>query len=183
MLQLWQWSLILGAFFTGWGLFVLLAPTVAARALKRFPRDRWSGRVLSVVALAWSGWLIYAMPLEFLVPYRRWVPWVTLMAMPLTWAAMPDLLACRALGGLLCLLPAPVLQVARFHPSPWRLVVVVLMYAAAIKGMVLLMSPHYLRRLIDAGTGRPAWLRVGGAVAAALGGVLLVLGWGVFRPG
>lgn len=183
MLQLWQWSLILGAGFVGWGLVALLAPAGAARLLARFPRDRWAGRALSVVALIWSGWLIYAMPLEFLMPYRRWVPWAILAAVPLTWAAMPDLLACRALGGLLCLLPAPVLQVARFHPSPWRLVVVVLMYGAAIKGMVLLMSPHYLRRVIDVVTRRPAWLRVAGAVALSIGVVLLLLGLGVFRPG
>ena len=142
-LQTWTALLALLAFAAG--LPALLAPKATGRALRGFCRNRWAGWLLSTLALAWAGWLLYALPLEFMLPFRKFIPLVMLAAVPLTWICMPDLLAARSLGGLLALLPAPVLQVARVHPSAWRLVIVVLMYIFAVAGMTLIMAPYYLR--------------------------------------
>lgn len=156
------------------GLPMMLSPAFARRGLRGFCRSRWAGRVLSTLALAWAGWWLYSMPLEFLVPYRKFVPFVILGAIPFAWYAMPDLLSARALGGILALIPAPVLQVARAHPSDWRLVVVALMYLMALAGMTLMMAPYLLRDGIE-WLSRTDWrLRASGAARILLG---LLLGW------
>lgn len=156
------------------GLAAIAAPATCARALRALPRNRWAGYLLSTAALAWSGWLLYTMPLEFLMPYRRFIPWVMLAAIPFSWFAMPDLLAARALGGLFALIPAPVLQLVRVHPSPWRLVVVTLLYLMAIAGMTLIMAPYLMRDGIAWMTRSGRRLRMCGAVRLLVG---LLLGW------
>ncbi len=147
-------------------LFLLARPQETARALRALPRSAWAGRVLSAAALLWAGALVHSEPLEFLLPYRRWILPLMVLAVPLTWLATPELLACRATGALMALLPAPVLMVARTHPSPWRLAMVILMYLMAVGGMWLMMSPYRLRDLIL------RTLRSEGA-ARATGGMLL----------
>ena len=114
------------------------------------------------------------MPLEFLVPYRRFIPLVMLAAIPFSWFAMPDMLAARALGGLFALSPAPVLQLARVHPSQWRLVVVTLLYLMAIAGMTLIMAPYYLRDGVAWVTRSELRLRICGAIRLLIG---LLLAW------
>jgi hypothetical protein len=163
-MKLQTWTILLAGLACAGGLPALLAPRATGRALRGFCRSRWAGILLSTLALAWAGWLLYALPLEFLLPYRRFMPFVLLAVIPFTWFAMPDLLAARALGGLMALLPAPVLQVARVHPSAWRLVVVVLMYLFAVAGMTLIMAPYYLRDGLAWLTRSEGRLRICGAV-------------------
>lgn len=174
--------------WTGWlavlalaaGLPAALAPARAATWWRRLPRSRWAGRLLSAGALLWAGWLIHDAPLEFLLPYRRWILPATVVAIPLTWLSAPELLACRAAGGLLALLPAPVLLVARSHPSPWRLAVVILMYLLAVAGMLLMMSPYHLRDWIECATRAPLRTRLAGLLLTALALLLAALALTVF---
>jgi hypothetical protein len=58
---------------------------------------------------------------------------------------MDELLAVRSLGALLVLVPAPILDAARECESLWRLVMVVLGYLIAIKGIYFIFSPHLFR--------------------------------------
>ncbi len=168
------WVALLAALACVSGLLALCATNASARFLRGFCRNRWAGYVLSTLALVWAGWLLYALPLEFLLPYRKLIPFVMLAAIPFSWYAMPDLLSARALGGLLVLIPAPVLLVARVHPSAWRLVVVVLMYVMAIAGMILIMAPYYLRDGLAWLTQTDRRLRSFGAVRLLIG---LLLAW------
>ena len=173
-MKLQYWVMLLAALAVVCGLLTLVATAATRRFLQGFCRSRWAGWVLSTLALAWAGWLLYAMPLEFMLPYRKYIPFVMLAAIPFSWFAMPDLLSARALGGILVLVPAPVLQVARVHPSDWRLVVVVLMYAMAVAGMTLIMAPYYLRDGIAWLTRTDRRLKICGAVRLCVG---LLLAW------
>jgi uncharacterized protein YjeT (DUF2065 family) len=179
-MKLQTWTLLLALLACAAGLPALLAPRATGRALRGFCRHRLTGRVLSTLALVWAGWLLYALPLEFLLPYRKFIPFVMLAVIPFTWFAMPDLLAARALGGLLALLPAPVLQVARVHPSPWRLVIVVLMYGFAVAGMTLIMAPYYLRDGLEWVSRSDGRLRLSGAARLLAGLGLAWLALAVF---
>ena len=175
LVELWKWVFGTGALLAAVGLFVALSPVSATSPLSRFPRAVWLGRILGALALLWAGWMLHVKPLEFLIPIQKWIWPIMVACIPLTWFSMPDLLSCRALGGLLCLLPAPVLQLARFHDSPWRLVVVVLMYMFAVVGMVLLMNPYHLRNAISWLSAKAPRQRTAGAVVAAIGVVLIAL--------
>jgi len=171
-----HWSLLLGALLLFPGVFALALQPTAARLAAGFARHVWGGRLLAAAAWAWAGWALYTMPLELLTPIRQWIPLLTLVAIPLSWFWMADLLGCRAVGGLLVLFPCPLLLVVRESPSPMRLALVILAYAAIVAGMVLILYPYYLRRWLAWLAARPASLRVAGAASALLGLFFLVLG-------
>ena len=170
-LQLWVCGMGMASALCG--LAALALPGVLAEALRALPRSRWLGYLFSALALIWAGALLYALPLDFLVPYRMYILIATALAIPFSWYAMPDLLAARSLGGLLSLIPAPVLQLIRSHPSSWRLVVVTLLYAMAVAGMTLLMAPYYLRDYFEWHGASRIRVRCFGAFRAVLGGLLV----------
>ena len=76
-------------------------------------------------------------------------------------------------GGLLCLLPAPILAVAREHDSQWRLVIVIVAYIMAVKGMALVLSPYLFRKGTAFAAATDTRLRAL-CMAAVLAGVALV---------
>ena len=179
--ELWTWSLAIGAALAVLGVCTLASDASPDSAFARFPRNVWAGRILAALALLWSGWVLHAMPLEFLLPVQKWI-WPAMIAcIPLAWLSMPDLLSCRATGGILCLLPAPVLQVARFHPSQMRLAVVVLMYVFAVAGMVFVMYPYLMRNAMSWLSAGKARMSAAGGVMIAVGAFLAILALGVFR--
>ena len=127
------------------GAFALLAPSAARRMAKVFPDNAVAGRILSAAALLWAAALIYYTPLDFLAKFRVAITVFLIVAVPLSWAWTPTLLAARSLGGLWCLIPAPVLVAVRFAPGSGRLVTVSLMYVMAVAGMFSTFSPYLLR--------------------------------------
>jgi hypothetical protein len=87
---------------------------------------------------------------------------------------MDELLAPRALGGLLLLLAAPILNSARWHPSAWRLIMVALAYAGVIVGMMLVVSPYRFRKWARSGIKDNSRARLVGSMGT-LGGLGIVL--------
>ena len=170
------WAYTLGLVCLLSGGFVLLRPSGASRALSAFPRHAVSGYVLSIVAWAWAGYAAYMTDIDFINPYKYVLPFAVLACIPLTWYWMGNLLPCRALGGILVLFPYGLLHTVRSHPSPWRLVLVVFVYIAIIKGMVYILYPWKLRQQIVWVTARPALFRAAGTAGALLGLLMIVLG-------
>lgn len=174
------WSLFLAALFLVPAAVNLFAPDRAVLAAKAFPRSRGCDWILSAMAFLWAAALVFSLPIDFLARIRVPVMVLIIVAIPLSWAWMPDLLGSRAIGGLLVLLPAPVLQIARYCDSTWRLVVIVLMYLFAVAGMVLVLYPYHLRDALSWIAARPTRIRAVGIVCALLGLLLLLLGLVVF---
>lgn len=150
-------------------------PAMTRAGLARFPRHIWVGRVLAAVALAWSAVQVREMPLGWFDEYKGWLwvggPLIYLLVIMF----MDELLAARALGGLWLLLAAPLLDAARFHPSTWRLLPVVLAYIWVIMGMALVLAPYRFRKwanVLCATDGRCRYLA---AVFLGLGGLFLWL--------
>ncbi len=175
------WTAILAALCLLPGAFALARPGLAAVVARELPRNGLLGKVLSTLAFVWAGLLLYLYPFDFVVAIKNYVPFIMLAAIPLSWYCMPRLLAARSIGGLLVLIPAPVLLASRTTDSSLRLVVVILVYAAAVYGMALIMAPYYLRDHLGWIAARPARLRAAGVLSCALGVVLLLLAVLVFR--
>lgn len=175
------WTAILAALFLLPGAFALAKPGLAAAAARELPRNGLVGKVLSALAFVWAGLLLYRYPFDFVVAIKNYVPFIMLAAIPLSWYCMPRLLAARSIGGLLVLIPAPVLLASRTTDSTFRLVVVVLVYAFAVYGMVLIMAPYYLRDHLAWIARHPARLRAAGVISSALGVLLILLAALCFR--
>jgi len=143
--------------------------------MQRFPRDVWSGRVLSGFAVLWAAWVLYDMPMG---RFESWKPLVWPAAIVLggfVWYYMDELLAPRALGALLLLYPAPVLSAARLHPSPWSVVMSVLAYACVLKGMALMLSPFWFRLGVNRFLASDRNCRIWGSLGFGVSLSLLVL--------
>ena len=132
---------------------------------RRFPRSVWPGRIMAAVALAWAALWLKAMPLgpldilvmPFPKPFGFLSPLTILVPVALVSVCyfLDELLSCRALGGVMVLVPAPFLSAAQWHPSPWRYVILVIMYAMAVLGMWWIASPFRLRDLLEWGMRSP----------------------------
>ena len=160
------------------GLALAVSPEAAAGHLRRLPRNVWAGRLLSALALAWGGRMLYVMPFEFLQPYKGLILPAVPVIILLTWFCMDDFLAARSLGGLAVLVPTPLLTAVRANPSDWRLAMTLTAYALIVGGIVLLLSPYRLRDAIGCALKTPSRTRAVGAAAFLYG---LALGFLAFR--
>ncbi len=177
-----------GLSLLGLGLWSLTGPASFRRTLAAFPRHRISAILLTVVNALWVAWLIEQTPLG------RFEGWKTLafgeLSIPTLWVLTPlsiwlviqfmdELLAPRMLGALFLLAAAPALDAARWHPSPWRLVLTSLVYILIVWGVVLLLSPYRFRHSMDAlwTGGRRIWSSI---VVMGLGAWLIFLSLTVY---
>lgn len=170
------WSYLLGILMAVCGAACLAAPAAVSKAFNAFPRSVWTGRILSLVAWAWSAYAVMQMGLDFLEPYKKFVPVIALVCVPLTWVILDNLLSCRAWGGILCLFPYELLHAARVHDSPWRLALVIFAYLCIVKGMVLLLYPWKQRQLIVWTTANASRFRAFGVLNLAVGIFFIALG-------
>lgn len=181
MTEMGYWMLGVGAVCVLGHLALLGAPAATRRALAVFPRNAWFGRTLAVVAFAWSTRLVMDMPLGFVEPYKSWLYVVAPLVYLLVILLMDELLAARALGGLLLLVAEPVLAAARMPGlSAWRLVIVALAYVWIIAGMALVLGPYWFRKTVETTCRTDARCRLTGGVGLGLGILMVVLGLTVF---
>lgn len=155
---------------------MLVSPAGALKVLKAFPRHDWAGRILAAVCMAWSVNLVREMPLGWFDAYKGWLYVAGPILYLLISIFMAELLAARALGGVLLLVASPVLEAASFQPSGLRLILVVLAYGWVIAGMALVLAPYRFRKTAQVVCGTTGQCRVMGGVGVVLGAGLVGLG-------
>ncbi len=163
-------GLILGVFMAG-------TPALARQTLQAFPRSLWVGGILAAAALSWSAWEVNNMTLGFIDAYKSWLWIVGPVLYLLVMFFMNELLAPRALGGLLLLSASPILELQRVHESPWTVVIAVLAYGWVIAGMVLMLSPFRFRHVCAKFCGTDSSCRLTGILKLVSGAVLMALGY------
>jgi len=169
-------ALVLGLMYAP----LLLMPEKCRKLLQVFPRSKWPAWILTAIGLAWSGWLLYGTPLgrfDFIRP-RLW--FIAPIAFFLIVTFVNDLLAPRALGALLLLLPAPILAAARWHDSIFRLVITVIAYIMVIKGILLVLGPYRFRKWTERFLPDDRQCKRWGTAGLALAAIVLVLGLAIY---
>ncbi|MDI6775028.1 MAG: hypothetical protein QME60_06505 [Verrucomicrobiota bacterium] len=175
MLQLSATGMILGGAVAALFAPLLLAPGQALGWMRKFPRNRRLAWILTAVDLVWAGWLMYVTPFPWIDPYKQWVALAAPVVFFLIVIFMDELLAARAFGGLLLLAPAPILDAAFLHPSPLRLVVVVVAYALAAAGIALVLNPYLFRTTVARLLKTESLCRVWGGAGLFLGAFIIGL--------
>lgn len=160
------------------GIMLAAVPAWTRERALRFPRQAWLGRILAAVAMAWSVHLVREMPLGWFDAYKAWL-WVAgPVAYLLVIFFVDELLAARALGGMLLLIPNPLLDAARFQESDWRLAPVILAYVWVLCGMALILAPYRFREWVQVLGRTDGRCRVMGGLFLAAG---LLFAWLSFR--
>ncbi len=168
-------SLFIGLLTILPGAFTLALSKKAEAVWRAFPRSVWPGRIISAVCLVWSALWISAMPLGPLMIVRQYL-WLLLpLSIAAVWFLIPDLLSCRAIGGLLVLLPAPMLSAAAWHPSAFRYVIIVYAYVMSIAGMFYIAIPWLLRDNLAWLYKKPRRAQVLAFFEVAFGAALIIL--------
>lgn len=167
---------LIGLLMLTGGTFSLFAPARLRAGLAAFPRSVWPGRILAAIDLAWAAYELSRMHLGMFDAWKVHLYWLTPVAIGLCVVYLDELLSPRALGGFFLLLAGPVLDIARWHPSQWRLVVTVIAYIWIVMGLVFLLSPWWFRRLTPWLAGRDdKTVRITGTIKALLGLFLIAL--------
>lgn len=139
-------ALLTGIIFAAAGAFCLGWSGKAQDLCRRFPRLRYAGWGLAAIDSIWAGILVNRMPLG---SYDAWKPALFVLVpvlLVVAGVAMAELLAARALGGLLLLIPKPMMDAAQGHESAWRLLVIALAYAMVVQGVILTLNPYVFRK-------------------------------------
>ena len=162
---------------------LVACPAQARRLLVRFPRDVWAGRILTVIALVWAGFCLKAMPMGGLDTLKVHLIWAVPALIVATCIWMDELLAPRALGGILLLVPAPLLAAVResLQVTPWAAAISVICYLMIIKGMALVVAPYLFRKSIERALPDDGRLRLAGVVWLVIDGGMAALALTVLR--
>ena len=175
MTTLAQISLQVGGVLTALSVPALLATERWQASLRAFPRSVAAGWLLSAVDLVWVGWIMYNGQLAWFNPYKIWLSIIAPAAIVILNLFMEELLAARALGGLLLLLAHPMLNAARWHEAESALLVKLLAYAFVVAGMFLVLAPYEFRRYFAWWMTSPGRFRAGSAALLLLGLALVGL--------
>ena len=149
----------------GLGLFAFAAglffPAPIGRALRAFSRSRILALVLTALASAVSGWIVYHAALG---PFDVLKPAIPLLAIVLFAAsawALRELLAVRALAGCLLLGADPVLDAILWAPDiVARDYATALVYVVIIASAALVLHPWLYTRAVRAVSARPALRKI-----------------------
>ncbi len=172
-----QWiAIILGMLATAGGLVGVFRPDLVRRFAGLFPRSVVPAWILTALCCWLGAKEALGMNMGFLDAYKKYIYILSPAVFIASVVYLKELLAPRALGGFLLLIAVPILQIARWHESTLRLVVVVLVYLWIIYGLVLLLSPWYFRKFNTPFMENEMLFKGAAITKTALGIILLLLG-------
>ena len=172
-----QWiAILIGALATLGGLVGVFRPELIKRFAELFPRSVVPAWILTALCCWLGAREALGMNMGFLDAYKKYIYILSPAVFVACVVYMKELLAPRALGGFLLLIAVPILQITRWHESPWRLVVVVLVYLWIVYGLVLLMSPWYFRKTYRPFMENEVLLKAAAIAKTTFGIALLLLG-------
>ena len=174
-------ALCVGAVFIVLYIPALVAPEATRRAVLAFPRSSIAAYALTAVDLIWVMVLILGADLGRFEHLKPWVYAAGPVSFFLLNRYMEELLAPRALGGLFLLAAAPILNAARWHDSPARLLLTTIVYIAVIKGILFVLSPYRFRHLAEIWIKNEARLRAGALAMIGIGALLIVFALTLYR--
>ena len=174
---------ILWVVLTALGGLGILAGQVAARfpaavraGLVAFPRSQVPGWILTVVGVCWVAWVVQHAALGRFEGLKPLIPVAAVLLAGAMVYFLDELLAPRALGGLLLLVANPVLNAVRWADSAWRFVPVLIAYAWVIAGCALMLHPWLFRKWVERFCRTDGALRAAGWGKTLVGAVLLAAG-------
>lgn len=151
------------------GLAAVRFPAAVRAGLVAFPRSKVPGWILTVVGVCWVAWVVQHAALGRFEGLKPLIPVAAVLLVGAMVYFLDELLAPRALGGLLLLVANPILNGVRWADSAWRLVPVLIAFAWVIAGCALMLHPWLFRKWTE------GFLRTDGALRAA--------GWGKVLAG
>lgn len=157
------------------GIVGIVRPELVKKFILLFPRSVIPAWILMALCCWLGAKEALGMNMGFIDAYKKYIYFLSPLVFVASVIYMKELLAPRALGGFLLLIAVPILQTIRWDPSPWRVVVVSLIYLWIVYGLVLLMSPWYFRILSTPLLENPQRFKIVAYTKTIVGLLLLLL--------
>ncbi|MDF1826123.1 MAG: hypothetical protein P1U68_15865 [Verrucomicrobiales bacterium] len=154
--------------------FALFKPDLVKSQLKAFPRNEKIGIPMVIVAFAWGLIIWSCMDLGEFFKIEKPVQLIIVGVCVGVIIFVKEFISVRALGFLMILAAAPILDSAFLKEPQTRLLIVALAYAIAIKGMFWVGMPYLMRDQINWVLARHKRYLVG-ATAGTLYGLLVLI--------
>ncbi len=136
-------AFILGIAITTKHLISLVAPAAFQKFLKIFPRSRFWGITLLLIATAWTFFLIATIDLGEFSSLRSAILAGIIIGASLFGWLVPEFLAVRSLGFILLLLAHPLLEITFLKSGLLPLLLSLLAYAWIIGGLIMVGMPYF----------------------------------------
>ena len=150
----------------------LAAPERTIEWIRDFPRNKFAAWIMSAVGVTWVAWLLFITPLGWVDNYKPSLYVLAPGFFLLVVNYMDELLAPRALGGILLLLPSPIIDIARQR----GLLLVSLAYVLVVIGITLVLSPYMFRKTMAFCIASHARCRTLGYVGMGIGVFIAAFG-------
>ncbi len=154
--------------------YALLKPDLVRPWLQQFPRNEKLGVVLVIIAFAWALIIWSCMDLGEFFKIEKPVQLIIIGMCVGVIVYVKEFLAVRALGFLMILAAAPILDSAFLKEPQTRLLIVAFAYAIALKGMFWVGLPYLMRDQINWVLAEPKRYQIGAIAGAAFGLLVLV---------
>jgi len=135
--------------------------------IRDFPRSKFAAWIITAIGTTWVAWLLFQTPLAWFDKYKPALYMLAPAFFLIVVNYMDELLAPRALGGFLLLIPNPIIEVARQR----GLLLVSIAYLLVVAGIILVLSPYMFRKTMAYWIASTARCRILG---------YLFLGCGIF---
>lgn len=166
----------LGALGVLAGLILLRFPAALRAGWAAFPRSKWPGWLLTAGCVFWVSWVIRHAALGPFEVVKPLIPVLAVIAFGAIVWFLDELLAPRALGGLLLMVANPMLNGVRWSDSAWRYAVVLIAYAWVVAGCILMLHPWSFRRMGEKVLASTGALRAVGWSQLLAGAILVAAG-------
>ena len=125
----------------------LARPDLLRGVVRAFPRSRNAGWLLAGVCCVLAAREAWLMNMGGLNGFKSFIFVLAPLVFVGCVTCLKELLAARALGGLLCLVAVPLTQLAVFSERPYFQIISLLAYTWVVVGIMLLMAPWRFRQL------------------------------------
>ena len=159
------------------GLPAVVNPSCWRRAMEAFPRSEKPAWFFTAIDLLWVAYIVLHAQLGRFDVLKPLIYVLTPVSFFLLIKFLDELLAPRALGGLMLLAATPIFNAARWHDSDWRFVVTVWTYGIVIVGILLVLNPYRFRQMASFWMANNERCRMGGAMKVVFGIAVLFLAY------
>ena len=174
-------SLALGAIMLLTAIVGLAKPEGAMDWVRKFPRNETAGWTLMLMGMAWFLWVLSGETLADFEKFRLHFKIFIVATGVGACFFLKDFLAVRGLAVVLLMLAKLIVDTARWHPSDWRLVLVVLAYVLVVKAMWFTVAPWRMRDVLDWATASEQRFKTVCGVRLVFAVLFLALGLTVFK--
>ncbi len=135
---------LIGLIVSIYGIFF---PSKIYYFVEKFPRNILIGRILAAICCILAARESFVMNMAGLNAYKDLIYIIAPVIFVCSIIFLKELLASRALGGILCLISVPIVKTASLSGSPFFQIISLIGYVWVIYGITLLMAPWTFRKI------------------------------------